>query len=82
VLKETQLKEDFMEVKDFFYNIGKSICMDTVMDSKEYRPKFIAVFTSFIDNEYSQLHFSKRSLQGQDTSLLDKMTYANMIDTE
>ena len=51
------------------------------MDSKELRPKLVSIFNSFIDNEYSQLHFSKRALNNSD-SLLDKMTYANMIDTE
>jgi hypothetical protein len=81
VLKETLLKEDFMDVKDFFYNIGKSICIPTVMESKELRPKLLSIFLSFIDNEYSQLHFAKRHLVSSD-SLLDRMTYANMIDTE
>lgn len=38
---------------------------------------------NFIDNEYSPLHFSKHSLSyKQESSLLDKMTYANMVDSE
>jgi hypothetical protein len=35
--KETCLKEDFMDVKDFFYNITKSLCIHTVFDTKTLR---------------------------------------------
>ena len=40
-LRETLLNKEFMEIKDFFYNIGKSICIPTVMESKLYRPRFL-----------------------------------------
>ena len=40
-LRETLLNKEFMEIKDFFYNIGKSICIPTVMESKVYRPRFL-----------------------------------------
>jgi len=33
-LRDTKLEEDFMDVKDFFYNVGKSLCMATVMEDK------------------------------------------------
>lgn len=84
VLRETLLNKEFMEIKDFYYNIGKSICIPTVMESKVHRPRFLALFMNFIDNEYAALHFSKHSLSNvnEDSSLLDKMTYANMIDSE
>jgi len=72
-----------MEIKDFFYNIGKSICIPTLMESKVYRPRFLALFMNFIDHEYSTLHFSKQKISNEGgVSLLDNMTYANMIDSE
>jgi len=35
--KETRLCDDFMDVKDFFYNVGRSLSIPTVMESKSYR---------------------------------------------
>ena len=58
-LKETRLTEDFMDVKDFFYNIGKSFCVSTVMDSKDYRLQLFNIFNSFVDHEYTTLYLSR-----------------------
>lgn len=76
-----------MDMKDFFYNVGKSLCISTILESKDFRGQFMAVFFSFIDCEYTPLHFSRHSLAGQagatqDQGLLDRMTFANMVDSE
>ena len=64
-LRETNLREDFMDVKDFFYNVGKSLCIATILESKDFRGQFMAVFFNFIDYEYTPLHFSRHCLAGQ-----------------
>lgn len=49
-----------MEMKDYFYNVAKSLCVPTVMDhGKDLRPQFFALFYSFIDCEYTTLYLSK-----------------------
>lgn len=78
-----------MDVKDFFYNVVKSVCISTVMERKELRPRFLDIFYSFIDNEYAPLHFHKHTLSSSshsnnkgDSLRLDRMTYANMIESD
>ena len=61
-VRETNLREDFMDVKDFFYNFGKSLDIFTILENKDYRPHFMTLFYNFIDKEYSPLHFSKKNL--------------------
>ena len=61
--RETNLHEDFMDVKDFFYNVGKSLCIATILESKDFRGQFMAVFFNFTDCEYTPLHFSRHSLE-------------------
>ena len=57
-LSETKLEEDFMDVKDFFYNIAKSLCMQTVFENKKLRLQFFnELFYPFIENEYTTLNF-------------------------
>jgi hypothetical protein len=36
-LRETNLDEDFIEVKDFFYNLSKGIDVSALMEDKELR---------------------------------------------
>ncbi len=50
-----------MDMKDFFYNIGKSLCVKTILENKEYRSKLMHDFYNFVDNEYSVLHFSRNN---------------------
>jgi hypothetical protein len=77
-----------MDVKDFFYNLGKSLCISTILESKDYRSQLMSIIFGFIDYEYSTLHFSKQTMStsvgksGSDQVLLDRMTYANMVDSE
>ena len=84
--RDSLLQEDFMDVKDFFYNISKSLCIATVMENgKDLRPRLFSLFYSFIDCEYTTLYLSKsvHNVQQQSTDkLLDQMTYANMVDSE
>lgn len=48
----TKLDEEFMDAKDYFYNIGKSLDIPTIMESKIYRAELFEIFYSFIDAEY------------------------------
>jgi hypothetical protein len=76
-----------MDVKDFCYNIGKSLDVASVMESKDLRSQLFTIFYAFIDSEYTSL-FLSRSTHKSDFSLsdeqklLDKMTYANMVDSD
>lgn len=79
-LKETKLSDDYMEMKDFFYNLTKSICIESILSSNSLKTQFFTHLYSFIDLEYNLLYFSKSSVTH--TELLDKMTYANMLDSE
>ena len=77
-----------MDAKDYFYNIGKSLDIPTIMESKIYRAELFEIFYSFIDAEYQTLFLSKRGenreaiLADDESGLLDKMTYANMVDSD
>ena len=80
----TNLGEDFMDVRDVFYNFGKSLDIPTVMEAKQYREGLLTIFYEFLDAEYSPLFLSRRmhsSVSGE-IALLDNMTYANMVDSE
>ncbi|TNV87999.1 hypothetical protein FGO68_gene14880 [Halteria grandinella] len=80
-LSETKLEEDFMDVKDFFYNIAKSMCMQTVFEDKKLRVKFFnELFYPFIENEYTVLNFPQNTKKTGD--ILDRMTLSNMVDSE
>ncbi len=85
-LKDSCLTDDFMDVKDFFYNIVKSLCISTILDSKDYRARFVQILFDFIDKEYTPLHFSRHvhieSGNDLEAIRLDRMTYANMVETE
>jgi hypothetical protein len=52
-----------MDMKDFFYNIGKSLCIGTILENKEYRSQLMYIFYNFVDYEYSALYFSRNSLK-------------------
>lgn len=67
-LKESLLNDDFMEVKDFFYNVGKSLDIGTVMESKILRPLLFSLFYNFIDAEYTVLYLSKNNNSISQTS--------------
>lgn len=80
-LSETKLEEDFMDVKDFFYNLAKSLCMQTVFQDKKLRSRFFSeLFYPFIENEYTVLNFVQNAKKGGD--ILDRMTLSNMVDSE
>jgi hypothetical protein len=53
-LKEARLNDPYMEIKDVFYNLSKSLqkCIDVVMDNKLLKEKLFEVFYSYIDHEY------------------------------
>ena len=84
---ETKLDDNFLEIKDFFYNIVKSLCINTVMSNVPFKEKLFSIFTSFIDNEYTTLFMVRHAvdhnyLENEEDILLNNMTYANMVDSE
>ena len=51
-LRETTLSEDFIEIKDFFYNLAKGLCMDTIMANKSLKANFFEMLYDYLDHEY------------------------------
>jgi len=45
-----------MDMKDFFYNFGRSLCISTIFDRKDFKEKLMSVFFDFVDFEYTPLH--------------------------
>ena len=58
-MKETTLVETFIECKDFFYQMSKSlsgVLGACILPHKKLREPLFDLFYSFIDNEYVALH--------------------------
>jgi hypothetical protein len=82
-LKDTRLDETYLEVKDFFYQLTKAIsgALTTILPLKELREPMFDVFYGFIRHEYNQV-FSRKKLEGGSTDLIERMTQANVMDSD
>ena len=81
-MKDTTLNELFLEIKDFFYQLCRSISSvigGTVLHQKKLRDPLFNVFYNFLDKEYLPLHQSKGVGSG---TISERMVYANMLDSE
>ena len=83
---------EFLEIKDMFYQVLQcfaGVLGSCILQQKNLREPFFNVFYEFLDKEYRVLlHKSKDVADRIDTHedrpsyLLDRMTYANMLDSE
>ena len=74
-----------MEVKDFFYNLSKSLsqCINTLLLQKTLMNSFSTGFYKFIDCEYNIICNSQsKNLKTGTGTVIDTMMYANMIDSD
>ncbi|CDW84473.1 small subunit processome component 20 homolog [Stylonychia lemnae] len=83
-IKEQTLNHEFLEVKDFFYNLTKTIQLqiDPIMSNTQLRQQLMSQFYDFIDKEFRALNSQRQQKISQNQDLLDRMTYANMIDSD
>lgn len=51
-----------MEIKDFFFNLTKSLSgiLDYIMEEEFLKSELFDIFFSFINNEYSLLYLRKK----------------------
>lgn len=82
-LRDTKLDEDYLEVKDYFYQLTKSLsgALGTILPLKELREPIFDVFYGFIRHEYNQV-FGRKNLEGGSTDLIERMTQANVMDSD
>ena len=83
-LKDTQIDEQFLETKDFFFQICKSISSvltSCILSQKRLREPVFNMFYTFVDTEYTPLHQQRKQSIDSNKSLIDRMTYSNMLDS-
>ena len=82
-LRDTLLEEEYLEVKDFFYQLTKGLsgALGSILPQKELREPIFDVFFGFIRHEYNQV-FSRKKMEGGSIDLVERMTQANVMDSE
>ena len=83
-LRDTKLEEQYLEVKDFFYQLTKALsgALGTILPRKELREPIFNVFFGFIRHEYNQVFSRKTQESIGSTDLVERMTQANVMDSD